>query len=223
MSSPTAGVHQTALVRNAEAVAEARRPELKTSASTFELDAIQSPVPAYDDDFPDTPAASGSGSGSSPVRRGSILKVDIDATYPEDGTHPLATGKPRRQSHGHRKLDSATGLLASPSLEPPSRRLRAVPVWLRPAAEWCSERPNQGFLLIAMSQLGFAFMNAGVALLANALPEGETPVPTWQIIWIRMAITGLGCVTYLYWAGDPNPVWGPKEVRHLLTLRGCSG
>lgn len=44
-----------------------------------------------------------------------------------------------------------------------------------------------------------------------------------QLIAIRMSITLIGCASYLFYTGDPNPILGPPEVRKLLALRGFIG
>jgi hypothetical protein len=38
-----------------------------------------------------------------------------------------------------------------------------------------------------------------------------------------MSITLIGCASYLFYTGDPNPILGPPEVRKLLALRGFIG
>jgi hypothetical protein len=36
-------------------------------------------------------------------------------------------------------------------------------------------------------------------------------------------VTFAGCVSYLYYLGDPHPLLGPPEVRKLLVVRGVIG
>ncbi|KAH7904078.1 hypothetical protein BJ138DRAFT_1167165 [Hygrophoropsis aurantiaca] len=67
-------------------------------------------------------------------------------------------------------------------------------------------------LLIMSAQLFFAFMNLSVKIL-NSLDE---PVPTLELIAVRMAITFTCCVI-------PDPFLGPKGVRLLLVSRGLCG
>jgi hypothetical protein len=85
-------------------------------------------------------------------------------------------------------------------------------------------------------------MNSSVKLLQD--PKQGGGLPTLQLIAIRMvrriypqdriamilnlllllqSITLLGCISYLYYSGDPNPILGPPEVRKLLALRGFIG
>jgi hypothetical protein len=48
-------------------------------------------------------------------------------------------------------------------------------------------------------------------------------MPPWEIIFVRMGITFLGCFYYMRWANIPEPLLGPKGVRGLLVLRGVVG
>lgn len=48
---------------------------------------------------------------------------------------------------------------------------------------------NSGFLLIVLSQAAFAIVNCLVKLL-----EAGVPVPTWQIVWVRMTVTWIGAI-----------------------------
>ncbi|KAI9439324.1 integral membrane protein DUF6 [Lactarius indigo] len=78
---------------------------------------------------------------------------------------------------------------------------------------------NTGLLLVAASQVFFSAMNMAVKLL-NSLDE---PVPTFELILVRMVITYAGSVAYMYWKKIPDPLLGPKGVRTLLVFRGFSG
>ncbi|EPQ53277.1 DUF6-domain-containing protein [Gloeophyllum trabeum ATCC 11539] len=78
---------------------------------------------------------------------------------------------------------------------------------------------NAGLLLIASAQLFFALMNVAVKML-NSLDE---PVPTLELVFVRMLITYMCCITYMLVMGVPDPWLGPKGVRLLLVTRGFSG
>ncbi|KWU46905.1 hypothetical protein RHOSPDRAFT_10306, partial [Rhodotorula sp. JG-1b] len=141
---------------------------------------------------------------------------------------------------GHRTRPSASWLLGDTSdetddfsseTERRQRRLRSygtdnggrslarfLPNWQPPRAVSSFVDRNQGLLLIAASQLGFALVNACVKLL-----ERDVQVPVWELIVIRMFITYVGCYSYLRWSGDPHPFAGPPGVRLLLALRGFIG
>ncbi|KAJ9107403.1 hypothetical protein QFC21_000853 [Naganishia friedmannii] len=80
---------------------------------------------------------------------------------------------------------------------------------------------NQGLVLIACSQGFFASMNASVKFLQGEEQGGG--LPTLQLVAIRMAITFVGCISYLYFNNDPYWLFGPPEVRKLLALRGFIG
>ncbi|RPD56854.1 hypothetical protein L226DRAFT_513609 [Lentinus tigrinus ALCF2SS1-7] len=78
---------------------------------------------------------------------------------------------------------------------------------------------NVGLLLVASSQLFFSLMNVGVKTL-NSL---DPPVPAMELILVRMAITWICCVTYMYFMSVPDPILGPKDVRYFLIQRGVFG
>ncbi|KAF8308541.1 hypothetical protein DL93DRAFT_2086716 [Clavulina sp. PMI_390] len=80
-------------------------------------------------------------------------------------------------------------------------------------------RANAGLLLIICSQFFFALMNVGVKFLTGL----SQPVPTFELIATRMAITAVCCVGWMHWQNVPYPVIGPPGVRHLLVLRGVTG
>ncbi|KAF8259028.1 integral membrane protein DUF6 [Lactarius quietus] len=78
---------------------------------------------------------------------------------------------------------------------------------------------NAGLLLVAASQVFFSAMNLSVKVL-NSLDE---PVPTFELILVRMGITTACSVVYMCWKKIPDPLLGPKGVRTLLVFRGLSG
>ncbi|KIJ53393.1 hypothetical protein M422DRAFT_25758 [Sphaerobolus stellatus SS14] len=78
---------------------------------------------------------------------------------------------------------------------------------------------NVGLLLIAASQLFMTLMNISVKIL-NQL---DNPVPTLELVWVRMVIT-YGCsITYMIMRKIPHPILGPPDIRYLLVFRGVSG
>ncbi|KAJ3732944.1 hypothetical protein DFJ43DRAFT_996273 [Lentinula guzmanii] len=78
---------------------------------------------------------------------------------------------------------------------------------------------NVGLLLIVTSQAFLALVNVAVKKLNTIDP----PVPTFELIFIRMAITYLFSVIYMKYSGVESPFLGPKGVRFLLMFRGFSG
>ncbi|KIJ97898.1 hypothetical protein K443DRAFT_681172 [Laccaria amethystina LaAM-08-1] len=78
---------------------------------------------------------------------------------------------------------------------------------------------NTGLLLVTGSQAFFALMNVAVKKL-NGL---DPPVPALELIFVRMGITYICCMTYMLSTGVPEPLLGPKGVRLLLILRGFCG
>jgi len=115
---------------------------------------------------------------------------------------------------------SDEGDLPLPSPSPISRRgtWRAT---LDGALERCRSfvQRNAGLLLVGSSQAFFALMNVFVKIL-NSL---DHPIPALQLIFVRMAITYICCISYMVLMGVPDPFWGPKEVRKLLFFRGFTG
>ncbi|KLO15954.1 DUF6-domain-containing protein [Schizopora paradoxa] len=101
----------------------------------------------------------------------------------------------------------------------PGKRTWDAP--LKGALERCRSfmQRNAGLLLVGSSQAFFALMNVFVKVL-NSL---DPPMPALQLIFVRMAITYVCCVSYMILTGVSNPFWGPKEVRRLLFFRGFSG
>ncbi|KAN0060061.1 hypothetical protein ACQY0O_008034 [Thecaphora frezii] len=82
---------------------------------------------------------------------------------------------------------------------------------------------NEGFCLLALSQLFFSTMNLFFKLLNSLLPSDSPPISALEIIFVRMSITWVGCVGFMVASGVPEPILGPKGVRGLLALRGISG
>ncbi|KAI0667462.1 hypothetical protein C8Q78DRAFT_1053153 [Trametes maxima] len=78
---------------------------------------------------------------------------------------------------------------------------------------------NIGMLLVAASQLFFSLMNVWVKKL-NSL---DPPVPAFELIFVRMAITWICCISYMFIVKVPDPILGPKGVRLLLVARGFFG
>ncbi|KAH7334052.1 hypothetical protein B0J17DRAFT_675174 [Rhizoctonia solani] len=65
----------------------------------------------------------------------------------------------------------------------------------------------------------FSLMNLSVKFL-TAIGE---PIPTLEIVCIRMFITFICCQAYMFAAGVPDPILGPKGVRKWLVIRGVVG
>ncbi|KAF8308542.1 hypothetical protein DL93DRAFT_2086719 [Clavulina sp. PMI_390] len=80
-------------------------------------------------------------------------------------------------------------------------------------------RANAGLLLVFASGLFFSFMNLGAKFLAT----WSQNIPLLELIGIRMVITGVCCVSWMYWKKIPYPVLGPPGIRYLLVARGVTG
>lgn len=62
-----------------------------------------------------------------------------------------------------------------------------------------------------------------MSLFVKKLNNIDPPVPTLELIWVRMTITWACCVLYMSIVKVPDPVLGPKGVRLLLAFRGVCG
>ncbi|TFY76604.1 hypothetical protein EWM64_g7409 [Hericium alpestre] len=78
---------------------------------------------------------------------------------------------------------------------------------------------NAGLLLVAASQFFFSLMNVAVKALNNL----DEPVPTLELVFVRMSITYICSIIYMYLWKVPNPLTGPPGVRLLLASRGFFG
>lgn len=86
--------------------------------------------------------------------------------------------------------------------------------------------PNASFvarhkpsLLVLASQVSAAIIHGTVKILET----GERPVHPFQILHVRLFITGISCMLYLRCSGLPDFPLGPKDVRPLLIMRAVGG
>ncbi|KAH9840626.1 uncharacterized protein C8Q71DRAFT_740445 [Rhodofomes roseus] len=78
---------------------------------------------------------------------------------------------------------------------------------------------NIGLLLIAASTAFGSLMST----LVKKLNSVDPPVPMLELIFIRMSMTWICCMTYMWIMKIPDPFLGPKGIRLLLVLRGVCG
>ncbi|KZT65694.1 DUF6-domain-containing protein [Daedalea quercina L-15889] len=78
---------------------------------------------------------------------------------------------------------------------------------------------NIGLLLVATS-VAFSSMMSTLVKLMNSI---DPPIPMLELIFVRMSMTGIFCVLYMWMTNVPDPLLGPKDVRWLLALRGVFG
>lgn len=86
------------------------------------------------------------------------------------------------------------------------------------------ERPSfvarhRASLVVLASQGSAAILHGFV----KALENGADPIGPFQVLLIRMLITGIGCSLYLWVKGIADFPLGPREVRPLLLLRAVGG
>ncbi|KAG6367309.1 hypothetical protein INS49_001496 [Diaporthe citri] len=79
-------------------------------------------------------------------------------------------------------------------------------------------RHKPSFLVLA-SQVSAAFIHG----IVKVLETGERPVHPFQILQVRLFITGISCTLYLWCSGFPDFFLGPKDVRPLLVIRAVGG
>lgn len=79
---------------------------------------------------------------------------------------------------------------------------------------------NTGLLLVASSQIFFVGMGLSAKFFVSS-----TSLSTLTLIFVRMLMTALLCLLWLFFTGDPNPILGPPDptIRRLLILRGFFG
>ncbi|KAF9005101.1 EamA-like transporter family-domain-containing protein [Cyathus striatus] len=78
---------------------------------------------------------------------------------------------------------------------------------------------NTGVLFVIASQGFFTLMNVGVKKLNSIDP----PVPSLELIAVRMGVTYIASLAYMLYKGIKDPFLGPKGIRILLALRGVGG
>ncbi|ROV95300.1 hypothetical protein VSDG_06020 [Cytospora chrysosperma] len=74
-------------------------------------------------------------------------------------------------------------------------------------------------ILVIASQISAA----GIHGIVKVLETGTHPVHPFQILQVRLLITGIGCTLYLWSRGVPDFLLGPRDARILLSLRAIGG
>lgn len=77
---------------------------------------------------------------------------------------------------------------------------------------------NAGLSLVCAAQLFFALMNVTVKYFISS-----TDISIPSLIFVRQAITVIGCLVTLHYIKEPNTILGPPDVRMLLLMRGLFG
>lgn len=73
--------------------------------------------------------------------------------------------------------------------------------------------------IVLASQISAAIVHSFV----KTLEGGPDAVGPYQILLVRMLVTGLGCSLYLWRSAVPEFPLGPRDVRPLLLLRAVGG
>ncbi|SCU83485.1 LAFA_0D03884g1_1 [Lachancea sp. 'fantastica'] len=85
-------------------------------------------------------------------------------------------------------------------------------------------KPNIGLVYLLTANL----FNSAMVVSTKLLETDQTlekPITPLQILVVRMFITYVGTVIYMYWNRSKieHVPWGPPEMRKWLILRGCTG
>lgn len=83
--------------------------------------------------------------------------------------------------------------------------------------------PNAGIFLLLNSQFFNSIMVTTCKLLVTD-KDFDVPIHPLQILFVRMFITYICCALYMMITKSVEDApWGPKEIRHLLVIRGLVG
>ncbi|MCJ1243471.1 hypothetical protein MMC30_000668 [Trapelia coarctata] len=80
----------------------------------------------------------------------------------------------------------------------------------------------KGITLMLIAQLFGGFMNAATRMLEVEDTHGP-PMSPFQILFVRMSITTVCSLAYMYFTGVEHAPFGKGDVRKLLVLRGLTG
>lgn len=82
-------------------------------------------------------------------------------------------------------------------------------------------------VVVLASQLSAAVVHGVVKALENGrgldVESRRGPIDPFQILMIRMLITGIACSIYLWYRRVPEFPLGPRDVRPLLLFRAIGG
>lgn len=78
---------------------------------------------------------------------------------------------------------------------------------------------NQGLAMVTLSQAFGAMMNVTTRMLETE----DNGIGPFHILFARMFLTSIFCMTWMWWKKVPDYPLGPKGVRKLLVARGLSG
>lgn len=78
---------------------------------------------------------------------------------------------------------------------------------------------HRASMVVLASQICAACVHGVV----KALESGTETVGPFQILLVRMLVTGIGCSLYLWFKKNPEFPLGPRDVRPLLLLRATGG
>ncbi|PSR93858.1 hypothetical protein BD289DRAFT_451670 [Coniella lustricola] len=77
-------------------------------------------------------------------------------------------------------------------------------------------------LIVLGSQISAAIVH-GVVKSVETASTAKHAVDPFQILLVRMVITGVACSAYLWFKRVPDFPWGHRDVRHVLLLRALGG
>lgn len=106
--------------------------------------------------------------------------------------------------------------LMSSSSSPQLRNTNKALVCNRMVRFW---EANRSCMLVVISSL----FGSAMALFTKLLELDGGGLHPFQILFMRMAVTTVGCTAYLWWKRIPHSLLGQKGIRGLLLFRGISG
>lgn len=102
------------------------------------------------------------------------------------------------------------------SSSPQSRSTKEASVCNRMIQFW---EANRSCMLVVISSL----FGSAMAVFTKLLELDGGGMHPFQVLFLRMAVTTIGCTAYLWWKRIPHSLLGPKGFRGLLLFRGISG
>ncbi|KUI68072.1 hypothetical protein VM1G_11506 [Cytospora mali] len=181
-----------------------------------------------------------------------VLARDVaGSSTPESstmGVHCPEVASPLDRNSGSYQTSTAKGALASSAtgsakdigfggkdLHPHSEIARPPPAYIMPSSSLPQPQTvkkalipirivrlweaNRSCMLVVIS----SFFGSAMALSTKMLELDDGGMHPFQILFMRMAVTTIGCTAYLWWKRMPHSLLGQKGVRGLLLFRGVSG
>ncbi|CDR37557.1 CYFA0S01e12112g1_1 [Cyberlindnera fabianii] len=83
--------------------------------------------------------------------------------------------------------------------------------------------PNIGLVFLVLAQFFNSIMAITTKLLETDPSFGDDPIHPFQILFVRMGITSIGCYLYMKYYQKETDFWGPPNMRLWCIARGFVG